>query len=155
MTWLLFTALGANQWGPLWLIKQHNPVKEGHLALLLNLHMNLLLYLYLDLGRSAVWAPCLLVFSVSAQWASPWLLGLALLHLVSPLSTAEALDLTWVTIHKDWHFYWSVQAWGEWCRFGGRLYWDRERPLQLVLDQTVEVGMLDMILGGNQVVMDA
>ena len=44
---------------------------------------------------------------------------------------------------------WSSDAWDEGCRLGGRVYRGREGPLQLILDQAVEVGMLDMVLGGD------
>ena len=133
MTQLLLTTFGADWWGPLWTIEQCDLIEESQLAQLLDLHVSLLLHFYLDLRRSVVWASCLLVLLIPTQRALPRLPGLAFLHLVSLLSTAETLDLAWMTIHEDQHFYWSVNVWGEWCWFRGRLYWGREGLLQLVL----------------------
>ena len=76
------------------------------------------------------------------------------MHFVPPLSTAEAPYLAWVTIHEDWHFCRSLDPWDEWCRLRGRVYGGREGPLQLILDQAVEVGVLDMVLGGDQILLD-
>ena len=154
MTWLLLTALGADRWGPLGTIEQCDPIEEGHLAHILDLYPRLLLYFYLYLNRFMVGAPSLLVLSVPAEGTLPLPFGSALMRLVPPLSTAEALDLAWVTIHEDWHFCWSSDTWDEGCRLGGGVYRGREGPLQLILDQAVEVGMLNMVLGSDQILLD-
>ena len=114
MSWLLLTTLGADWWSPVRAIEQGDPVKEGHLAQLLDFFMNLHLYSYLYLGRSSVGAACLLVLPVTTYGAGPLLLPWALLRFMSPLPATEALDLTWVAIHKDWHFHRSVDAGSEW-----------------------------------------
>ena len=85
-------------------IEQRDPIEEGHLAQIPDLHSRLLLHFYLHLNRFVVGAPRLLVLPVPTKGALPRLLGLALMRLVSPLSTAEAPDLARVTIHEDWHF---------------------------------------------------
>ena len=154
MTQLLLTTLGANGQSPLGAIEQHDPIEEGHLAQVLNLHSHLLLYFYLHLDRFTVGAPSLLMLPVPTKGTLPRPLAFALMHLVPLLSTAEAPDLVWVTIHEDWHFCWSSDTWDERCRLGGRVYRGREGPLQLILDQTVEVGVLDMVLGGDQILLD-
>ena len=76
------------------------------------------------------------------------------MRIVPPLSTAEASDLAWVTIHEDWHFCQSSDTWDKRCRLRGRVYRGREGPLQLILDQTVKVGVLDTVLGGDQILLD-
>ena len=114
MSRLLFPTFGANWWGPVQAIKQHNSIKEGHLPQLLDILVDLYLNLYFYLGRSLVGAACLLVLPVTIEGAHLPLPLWALLHLVSLLPTAETFDLVWVTIHKDWHFYWSVDLWDEW-----------------------------------------
>ena len=129
VTRLLLATLGANRWGPLGAIEQCDPIEEGHLAHLLDLHSRLLLYFYLHLDRFTVGAPSLLVFPVPTKGALPRLLGFALMRFVPPLSTAEAPDLARVPIHEDWHFCWSSDAWDERCRLGGRVYRGREGPL--------------------------
>ena len=154
MTWLLLTALGAYRWSPLGVIEQHNPIEEGHLAHVLDLHPRLFLHFYLNLDRFTVGAPGLLVLPVPAEGTFPWLPGFALLRLMSPLPTVETSDLAWVTIHEDRHLCWSSHTWDEGCRLGGRVYRGREGPLQLILDQIVEVGVLNAILGGDQVLLD-
>ena len=154
MTWLLLATLGTDRWGPLGAIEQRDPIEEGHLAHVLNLYSRLLLYFYLHLDRFMVGAPSLLVLLVPAKGTLPRLLGFALMRLMPPLSTAEAPDLAWVTIHEDWHFCRSSDTWDERCRLGGRVYRGREGPLQLILDQTVEVGVLNTVLGGDQVLLD-
>ena len=154
MTRLLLTTLGADGRGPLGAIEQRDPIEEGHLAHVLDLYSRLLLYFYLHLGRFTVGAPSLLMLPVPTKGTLPWPLGFALMRLVPPLSTAEAPDLAWVTIHEDWHFCWSSDMWGERCRLGGRVYRGREGPLQLILDQTVEVGVLDTVLGGDQILLN-
>ena len=95
-------------------IEQCDPIEEGHLAQLLDLLANLYLYLYLNLSRLSVGTTCLLMFPVTTDSTSPWLLLLALLRFMAPLPATEAFDLTWVTIHEDRHFYWSVYARNEW-----------------------------------------
>ena len=154
MTRLLLATLGADRWGPLGAIEQRDPIEEGHLAHVLDLYSRLLLYFYLHLDRFVVGAPSFLVLPVPTKGTLPRLLGPALLHLVPPLSTAEAPDLAWVTIHEDWHFCWSLVTWDEGCRLRGRVYGGREGPPQLILDQTVEVGVLDTVLGGDQILLD-
>ena len=108
VTWLLFATFGADWWGPVRVIEQDNPVKEGHLTQFLDFLTNLHLYLYLNFGGSAVGAPCLLVLPVAAYGACLPLLLWALLRLMSLLPATEALDLAWVAIHEDRHFYRSV-----------------------------------------------
>ena len=154
MTRLLLTTLGADRWGPLGAIKQRDPIEEGHLAHILDLHPHLLLHFYLYLDRFTVGAPSLLVLPVPAEGTLPRLLGSALMRLVPPLSTAEALDLAWVTIHEDWHFCGSSDTWDEGHRLGGGVYRGREGPLQLILDQAVEVGVLNTVFGGDQILLD-
>ena len=82
-------------------IKQSDPVEEGHLAQLLDLLADFDLNLYFDLGRSTVWATCLLMLPVTTYGAGLLPLPWALLCLVSSLPAAEALDLAWVAIHED------------------------------------------------------
>ena len=107
-------------------IEQCDPVKEGHLTQFLDFLVNLYLYLYLHLGRFSVGATCLLMFPVTAYGTGPRLLLWALLCLMAPLPATEALDLAWVAIHKDWHFYQSVETENEWRWFGGCVSGDRE-----------------------------
>ena len=154
VTWLLLTAFGADWWGPLRVIEQRDPIEEGHLAHFLNLYSRLFLHFYLNLDRFAVGASSLLVLPVPTKGALPQLLGFALMRLMPPLSTAEAPDLAWVPVHEDQHFCWSPNAWSEGCRLGGGVYRGREGPLQLILDQTVEVGVLDVVLGGDQILLN-
>ena len=95
-------------------IEQGDPVEEGHLAQLLDFFANFDLDLYLDLGRSAIRAPCLLVLPVTTYGAGLLLLSWAFLRLMSPLPATEALDLARMAIHKDRHFHWSVRTGNEW-----------------------------------------
>ena len=111
---LLFAAFGANWWSPVRAIEQCNSVKEGHLTQFLDFLANLYLYLYLHLGESSVGATCLLMFPVTAQGTGPPLLLWAFLRLMAPLPATEALDLAWVAVHEDWHFYRSMGAGNEW-----------------------------------------
>ena len=154
MTWLLLTALGADRWGPLGAVEQCDPIEERHLTQLLDVYSHLFLYFYLNLNRFTVGAPSLLVLPVPTEGAFPRLFGFVLMRLMSPLPAAETPDLAQVTIHEDRHFCWSSGAWDERCRFRGRVYRGREGPLQLILDQVVEVGMFDAILGSDQVLLD-
>ena len=114
MPWLLLATFGANWWGPVWAIKQRDSVKEGHLTQFLNVLANLYLYLYLYLGGPSVGATCLFMFPVTTYGTGlpfpPW----AFQCLIAPLPATEALDLVWVAIHEDRHFYRSVGAGNEW-----------------------------------------
>ena len=114
MSWLLLATLGADWWSPVWAIEQCDPVKEGHLSQLLDFLANLYLNLNLYLGRFSVGATCLLMLPVTAYGAGPLLLLWAFLRLMTPLPATEALDLVWVAIHEDWHFYRSVGTGNEW-----------------------------------------
>ena len=127
----------------MWAIEQGDPVKEGHLTQLLDFFVNLYLYFYLHLGRSSVGATCLFVLPVTTYGARPLLLPWALLHFMAPLPAAEALDLAWVAIHEDQHFYQSVDTGNEWRWFGGCMNRGREGPFQLVLNEVVEIGTLN------------
>ena len=82
-------------------VQQGDSVEEGHLAQLLNLLADLDLDLHFDLGRSTVWATCLLVLPVTTYGAGLLLLPRAFLRLVSSLPTAEALDLARMAVHED------------------------------------------------------
>ena len=95
-------------------IEQGDPVKEGHLAQLLNFLANLYLNLYLYLGGFSVGATCLLVFPVTTYGTGPLLLSWTFLRLMAPLPATEALDLAWMTIHEDRHFYRSMGTGNEW-----------------------------------------
>ena len=95
-------------------IEQGDPVEEGHLAQLLDLLANLHLYLYLYLGGLSVGATCLFMFPVTTYGTGLLLLLWAFLRLMAPLPATEALDLAWVAIHEDRHFYWSVGTGNEW-----------------------------------------
>ena len=114
MSWLLLATFGADWWSPVWAIEQGDPVKEGHLAQLLDLLANLYLYLYLYLGRPSVGATCLLMLPVTTYGTSLPLLRWAFLCLMAPLPATEALDLAWVAIHEDRHFYRSMGTGNEW-----------------------------------------
>ena len=114
MPWLLFAAFGANWWGPVRAIKQCDPVEEGHLTQFLDLLANLYLHLYLYLGGSSVGATCLFMFPVTTYGTGLVLLPWAFLRLMAPLPATEALDLAWVAIHENWHFYRSVDTGNEW-----------------------------------------
>ena len=59
-----------------------------------------------------------------------------------------------MVIHEDWLLYRSSAAWCEGCGFRGWWYWGREGFLQLILDQLVEVGVLDAVSGGDQILLD-
>ena len=83
------------------------------------------------------------MLSVTTYGASLLLLPWAFLRLMSLLPAAETLDLAWVAIHEDRHFYWSVDTRDEWRWFGGRVCRGREGLFQLILDKVVEVGMFD------------
>ena len=154
MTRLLLTTLGANRRGPLGTIEQRDLIEEGHLAHVLDLYLRFLLHVYLNLNRFTVGAPSLLVLPIPTKGALPQLLGLTVLRLMSPLSTAETFDLVRVTIHEDWHFCRSLHSWDEGCGLGRGSCRGRERPLQLILDQAVEVGVLDMVFCCDQVLLD-
>ena len=95
-------------------IKQCDPVKEGHLAQLLDILANLYLYLYLYLGGPSVGATCLLMFPVTAYGTGLPFPLCAFMRLMAPLPATEALDLAWVAIHEDRHFYRSMVAGDEW-----------------------------------------
>ena len=97
-------------------IEQGDPVEEGHLAQLLDLLVNLYLYLYLYLylGGPPVGATCLLMFPVTTYGTGLHLLRWTLLRLMAPLPATEALDLAWVAIHEDQHFYRSMGTGNEW-----------------------------------------
>ena len=95
-------------------IKQCNSVKEGHLTQFLDVFADLYLHLYLYLGWFPVRATCLFMFPITTYGAGPCLLPWAILRLMAPLPATEALDLAWVTIHEDWHFYRSVETGDEW-----------------------------------------
>ena len=114
MSWLLFATFGADWGSPLRAIEQGDPVEEGHLAQLLYLLANLYLYLYLYLGGPSVGAACLLMFPVTTYGARLPLLRWTFLRLVAPLPATEALDLAWVSIHEDRHFYRSMVTGNEW-----------------------------------------
>ena len=93
-------------------IEQGDSVEEGHLTQLLDFLANLNFDLHLDLGGSAVRATCLLMLPVATFGTG--LLSWALLRFVSPLPATEALDLAWVAIHEDRHFYRSVGTGNKW-----------------------------------------
>ena len=114
MPWLLLATFGADWWSPVRAIEQGDPVKEGHLAQLLDLFANLYLYLYLYLGGPSVGATCLLMFPVTTYGTGLPLLRWTFLRLMAPLPATEALDLAWVAIHKDRHFYRSMGTGNEW-----------------------------------------
>ena len=95
-------------------IEQGDPIKKGHLAEFFDLLADFDLDLYLDLGGSAVRAPCLLVRPVTTYGAGLLLLPRAFLRLVSPLPATEALDLARMAIHEDRSFYRSMSAGNEW-----------------------------------------
>ena len=114
MPWLLFATFGANWWGPVRAVEQCDPVKEGHLTQFLDILANLYLYLYLHLGGPSVGATCLLMFPVTTYGTGSPLPLRAFLRLMAPLPATEALDLAWVAIHEDWHFYRSVGTGNEW-----------------------------------------
>ena len=114
MPWLLLATFGADWWSPVRAIEQCDSVKEGHLAQLLDILANLYLYLYLYLGGPSVGATCLLMFPVTAYGAGLPLLLSAFLRLMAPLPATEALDLAWVAIHEDRHFYRSMVMGNEW-----------------------------------------
>ena len=114
MPWLLLATFGADWWSPVRAIEQGDPVKEGHLAQLLDILANLYLYFYLYLGRLSVGATCLLMFPVTTYGTGPPLLLRTFLRLMALLPATEALDLAWVAIHKDRHFYRSMGTWNEW-----------------------------------------
>ena len=114
MSWLLLTTLGADWWSPVRAIEQCDPVKEGHLSQLLDFLADLYLNLYLYLGRFSVRATCLLVLPVTAYGTGPFLPPWAFLHLMTPLPATEALDLAWMAIHEDQHFYRSVVTGNKW-----------------------------------------
>ena len=98
----------------MWAIEQGNPIEEGHLTQFLDVLANLHLYLYLDFGGLVVGAPCLLMLPVAAYSAHLPLSLWAFLRLMSPLPAAETFDLAWVAIHKDRHFYQSMNTGDEW-----------------------------------------
>ena len=108
VTWLLLATFGANWWGPVRAIKQGDPVKEGHFAHLLDLLANF------DLGRSTVWATCLLMLPITAQRTGLLLLSWAFLRLVSSLPATEAFELARMAIHENRHFYRSMGVGDEW-----------------------------------------
>ena len=114
MPWLLLAAFGANWWSPVRAIKQCDPVEEGHLTQILNILANLYLHLYLYLGRPSVGATCLFMFPVTTYGTGLLLLPWAFLRLMAPLPATEALDLAWMAIHEDRHFYRSMGTGNEW-----------------------------------------
>ena len=136
MTRLLFATFWANRRGPLGSVEQRNSIEKGHLAHFIDLHAYFLLHFYLNLRWFTVGASRLLVLPIPTESALLLLPGSTLVRLMSPFPTAETLDLAWVSIHEDWHFYQSSSARNEGCRFRGRSYWRRERPFQLILNQT-------------------
>ena len=95
-------------------IKQCNSVKEGHFTQFLDVLANLYLYLYLYLGGPSVGATCLFMFPVTTYSTGLPFLQWAFLRLMAPLPATEALDLAWVAIYEDRHFYRSVGAGNEW-----------------------------------------
>ena len=114
MSWLLLATFGADWWSPVRAVEQGDPVEEGHLTQFLDLLVNLYLYLYLHLRRSSVRATCLFVFLVTAYGAGPPLLLWAFLRLMALLPATEALDLAWIAVHEDRHFYRSMGTGNEW-----------------------------------------
>ena len=108
MPWLLLITFGADWWRPVRAVEQGDPIKEGHLAQLLDLLANLYL------GGPSVGATCLLMFPVTTYGAGLPLLRWTFLRLMAPLPATEALDLAWVAIHEDRHFYWSMGTGNEW-----------------------------------------
>ena len=98
----------------MWAIEQCDSFEEGHLPQLLGFLANLYLNLYLYLGRFLVGATCLFMLPVAAYSAGPLLLPWAFLRLMTPLPATEALDLAWVAIHEDRHFYRSVGTGNKW-----------------------------------------
>ena len=135
-------------------IEQRDPIEEGHLTRIPDVYSLLLLLLYRNLDRFAVWAPSLPVLPIPAERTFPRLSGFALIRLVPLPLAAEAPDLARVVIHEDGLLYWSSVTWYEGCRFRGWWCWGRESCLQLVLDQLVEVGVLDAVASGDQVLLD-
>ena len=113
MPWLLLAAFGADWWSPVGAIEQRDPVEEGHLTQFLDLLAYLYLYPYLHPGRSSVGAACLLVLPVTTYGTGLLLPPCALLRFMAPLPAAEALDLAWVAIHEDRHFYRSMSTGNE------------------------------------------
>ena len=95
-------------------IKQCDSVEEGHLTQFLDFLVDLYLYLYLDLGGPSVGATCLFMFPVTTYGTGLRLLLWAFLRLMALLPATEALDLAWVAIHEDRHFYRSVGTGNEW-----------------------------------------
>ena len=138
MPWLLLATFGANWWSPVWAVEQCDPIKEGHLTQFLDLLANLYLYLYLHLGRSSVGATCLLMFPVTTYGAGLLPLLWAFLRLMASLPATEALDLAWVAIHEDRHFYRSVDTGNKWRWFGGYMGRGREGSLQLCYDKDLQ-----------------
>ena len=114
MSWLLLATFGADWWSPVWAIEQGDPVEEGHLTQFLDILANLYLYLYLYPGGLSVGATCLLMLPVTTQGTGPPLLRWTFLRLMAPLPATEALNLAWVAIHEDWHFYRSMGTGNEW-----------------------------------------
>ena len=95
-------------------IEQCDSVKEGHLTQFLDFLANLYLYFYLHPGGPSVRATHLLMFPVTTYGAGLLPLPWAVLRLMAPLPAMEALDLVWVAIHEDRHFYRSVGTGNEW-----------------------------------------
>ena len=150
--WLLLATLGADWWSPVQAIEQSDSVKEGHLAQLLDFLVNLYLYLYLYLylGRFSVGATCLPMLPVATQFTGSCLPLWAFLRLMAPLPAMEALDLAWVALHEDRHFYRSMDAGNEWRWFGGCVDRGREGSFQLILNEVVEVCVLNPDHGTGQ-----
>ena len=114
MPWLLLATFGADWWGPVRAIEQCDPVEKGHLTQFLDFLANLHLHLYLYLGGFAVRTTHLLVLPVATYGTGPPLLLWAFLCFMTLLPATEALDLTWVAVHEDRHFHWSVGTGNEW-----------------------------------------
>ena len=95
-------------------IEQCDPVEKGHLTQFLDFLANFNLHLYLYLGRLTVRATCLLVLPVATYGTGSPLPSWAFLCLMTPLPATEALDLTWVAVHENRHFHWSVGMGDEW-----------------------------------------
>ena len=91
-------------------IKQCDSVEEGHLTQFLDVLVNLYLYL----GGLSVGAACLFMFPVTTYGTGSLLLPWAFLRLMALLPAMEALDLAWMAIHEDRHFYRSVGMGNEW-----------------------------------------
>ena len=148
--WLLLATFGAYWRGPVRAIEQGDSVEEGHLTQLLDIFANFDLDLYFNLGRSTIRATCLFMLPVTAYGTGLCLLLWAVLRLMAPLPATEALDLAWVAVHENRHFYRSVGAGNEWCWFRSGMGRGVEGSFQLILNEVVEVSPLDPDHGAGQ-----